>query len=115
MIQEIQIDGFPIRYAVNTSNIISVLGNISSVSGIVQLYVRLPTYEQTLRIIYLGLTTNRGYSVTSFIKAYYRGNIHPYKYKNQYTVSLMRYHILARIRQINKEQREKLKRMTSQY
>lgn len=113
MNQEIQINGTTVRYAINTANIISILGNISSVSGIVQLYARLPTYEQTLRIIYLGLTRNSGYSANGFINAYYRGNVHPYKYKNQYTVSLMRYHILARIRQINKEQKEKLKRMTS--
>lgn len=110
MIQEIQINGTPVRYSLNTSSIIAVLGNVSTVSGIVQLYVRLPTYEQTLRIIYRGLASTRGYSVNGFINAYYRGNIHPYKYKNQYPVSLMRYHILARIRQINKEQKEKLRK-----
>lgn len=110
MIQEIQINGMPVRYVINTANIINVLGNISSISGIVQLFVRLPTHEQTLRIIYLGLTRNCGYSANAFINAYYKGIIHPYKYKNQYTVSLMRYHILARIRQINKEQKEKLRK-----
>lgn len=108
MTQDIQINGATVRYALNTDAIIDVLGNVPNLAGAIRLYVRLPTYEQALRIIYRGLLTNHGYSERGFINAYYKGLVHPYKHKGQYTVSLVRYRILARIRQINKEQRDKL-------
>lgn len=102
MIQEINIRGLPVRYAVNTDNIIRVLGNISTI-GSLQIAARVPTFDETLHIIYLGLDHTYGYTFTDFRNAYYRGEIHPYKHKNQYTVAMMRWRILARIRQINRE------------
>lgn len=113
MIQEIQINGIPVRYALTSDNIIDVLGTLPSTVGGARLFVRLPTHEQALRVIYRGLVSAHGLSERGFINAYYKGIVHPYKYKNQYPVSLVRYRILERIRQINKEQREQLARALS--
>lgn len=104
MIQEINIRGLPVRYAINTDNMVSVLGNISTI-GSIYINARVPTFDETLHIIYLGLDHTAGYAWTDFRNAYYRGEIHPYKHKNQYTVAMMRWRILARIRQINRENR----------
>jgi len=108
MIQEINIDGIPVRYSLNAANILAVLGNSSAATGGTYIFPRVPTYDEALHIIYLGLLHNGGHSWRSFRAAYYRGEIHPYKYKNQYTVSMMRWRILARIRQVNKENQQSL-------
>lgn len=76
MIQEINIRGMPVRYAVNTDNIIRVLGNISTI-GSLRIAARVPTFDETLHIIYLGLDHTYGYTLTDFRNAYYRERYTP--------------------------------------
>lgn len=94
MKQQVNIDGLPIDYSIETKNVILVLG---------QVYIyKMPQFDDILKIVYLGLERTGGYSQSEFIECFRRGEIYTSKKKGQYSMSQMRWRIIARVRQINK-------------
>lgn len=95
MKQALMIDGTEVEYAVNTENVIAVLGRV---------YIyRQPTYTDLLAIIYRGLKSTLGYTLDEFITAVQKGQIYASRNRHHYRISDMRSRILTRIRQINRE------------
>lgn len=95
MIQAVMIDGFEVSYSLETENICKVL-------GFSYIYTQV-TYENALRIIYLGLHNPHGYSSEDFVAAVLKGRIYASKRRNHYPLSVAKLRVIARIRQINKE------------
>lgn len=95
MIQAVMINGMEVSYSIETRNICAVL-------GFSYIYTQL-TYENALRIIYLGLHNAHGYTSDDFVTAVLKGHIYASKRRNRYPLSVARLRIVARIRQINKE------------
>lgn len=95
MIQAIMIDGMEVSYTLETENICKVL-------GFSYIYTQV-TYNDMLRIVYLGLQQSHGYTSTEFANAVSKGYIFASKRRNHYPLSVVRQRVIARVRQINKK------------
>lgn len=95
MIQALIIDGMEVPYTLDTENICKVL-------GFSYIYTQV-TYENALRIIYLGLHNPHGYSSEDFVTAVLKGRIYASKRRKHYPLSVAKLRLIARIRQINKK------------
>jgi len=94
MIQQIMLDGFAVDYVIGTGNIVKVLGTV---------YIyKVPTFDDILKIVYLGLTRTDGYTLDEFVAAFRRGKIYTSRKKGQYSMSQIRWRIMSRVRQINR-------------
>lgn len=95
MIQALIIRGSEVRYSVETENICAVL-------GFSYIYTQV-TYNDALRIIYLGLQTKAGMTSDEFVNAVLKGHIYTSRRRNHYPLSVAKQRIISRIRQINRE------------
>lgn len=95
MKQCLMIDGMEIEYTVETENIFAVLGSV---------YIYRPvTFLDTLRIVYLGLSRNCGYTYDEFQTAVMKGQIRASRRKKHYPLSVASLRIRNRVKQINKQ------------
>lgn len=88
------IDGMEVPYTLDTENICKVL-------GFSYIYTQV-TYENALRVIYLGLRNPHGYSSEDFVTAVLKGRIYASKRRKHYPLSVAKLRVIARIRQINR-------------
>ena len=95
MIQALIIDGMEVPYTIETENICAVL-------GFSYIYTQI-TYEDAVRIIYLGLKNTRGYTSDDFLAAVLKGRVYASKRKRHYPLPIARLRIVARIRHINRK------------
>lgn len=95
MIQAVIIKGMEVSYSIETENICAVL-------GFSYIYTQV-TYNDMLRIIYLGLHNKCGYSSEEFVTAVLKGHIYTSKRRNHYPLSVAKQRVIRRIKQINKE------------
>lgn len=95
MRQAIMIDGIETPYTLETENICAVL-------GFSYIYTQV-TFEDTLRVVYLGLASPHGYTSADFVAAVLKGQVHTSKRRGHYPLSAVRQRLIVRVRQINKD------------
>lgn len=95
MKQELMIEGEKVSYSIQAKNVVSVLGKV---------YIyRRPTREGVLRIVWMGLTSQKGLSFDEFRKMYVLGLVRMSKKRGQYTLGMVYWLIMGRVREINRK------------
>ena len=93
MIQEIFIEGERVRYSILEKHVIAVLG---------QVYIyKVPTFEDLLHIVFLGLVDKKGLTFEMFRNMYNTGVVYTNKRKGQYSFFDVRALVRHRIKEIN--------------
>lgn len=93
MIQEIFIEGEAVKYSIQEKHVISVLG---------QVYIyKVPTFEDLLHIVFLGLSDQKGLRFEEFRNMYHTGVVYTSRRKGQYGLFEVRRLVRARIKEIN--------------
>lgn len=95
MLQELFIDGERVRYSIQERHVVSVLGKV-------YIYQQ-PTVDDVLRIVHLGLTNQMGLRFDEFHEMYSSGRVWMSKKKGQYTLGMIYWLVVGRIREINRK------------
>lgn len=95
MKQCIMIDGVEVQYTIETKAILTVLGSV---------YIYRPvTFLDTIRIVYLGLQRNYGYTFDEFQAAVIKGQIRASRKRGHYPLNVATLRIRNRVKHINKK------------
>ena len=94
MKQELMIEGEKVSYSIQAKNVVSVLGRV---------YIyRKPTIDDVLKIVWLGLTNQKGLSFDEFRKLHALGLVRMSKRRGQYTLGMVYWLVMGRVREINR-------------
>lgn len=97
MKQELTIEGEKVSYSIQEKNVVSVLGRV---------YIyRKPTTEDVLKIVWLGLTNQKGLSFAEFRKMHALGLVRMSRRRGQYTLGQVYWLVMGRVREINRRMR----------
>lgn len=95
MKQELMIEGEKVSYSIQAKNVVSVLGRV---------YIyRKPTIDDVLKIVWLGLTNQKGLSFDEFRKLHALGLVRMSKRRGQYTLGMVYWLVMGRVREINRK------------
>lgn len=93
MKQELTREGEKVSYSIQEKNVVSVPDRV---------YIyRKPTMEDVLKIVWMGLTSQKGLSFDDFRKMYALGLVRMSKKRGQYTLGQVYWLIMGRVREIN--------------
>lgn len=88
------IEGEKVSYSIQAKNVVSVLGRV---------YIyRKPTIDDVLKIVWLGLTNQKGLSFDEFRKLHALGLVRMSKRRGQYTLGMVYWLVMGRVREINR-------------
>ena len=94
MKQELTIEGEKVSYSIQAKNVVSVLGRV---------YIyRKPTTEDVLRIVWMGLTSQKGLGFDEFRKMYALGLVRMSRKRGEYTLGQVYWLVIGRVREINR-------------
>ena len=98
MIQAVTINSESVGYSLDTKSIVAVMG--------AAFIYKVPTFEEILKIVYMGLENQHGHTADSFVRAYKQGQIYTSKRRRQVSMHVVRFRVQGRIRTIPKNKTE---------